>query len=1039
VTDDDLRNPVMNKQTLYSVIACLFIISGATGLVYQIAWFKYLSLFLGNTTYAQTVVLATFMGGLAIGASLWGRRADQARSPLTLYARLEFLIGLYCLAYPSLLGVSKNIFISVVHSLQLPSDGSAVLMLKLLISALMLLFPTILMGGTLPVLVRFISGSVEESGKNVAILYFLNSLGAVVGSLLGGFFLIQIVGLQLTVISAGIVNVMIAGIAFLLSKRTVNLVTAPENAKLPDSSPATDRQVMLAVGVAGISGLAAMIYEVAWVRLLIPVLGSSTNSYTLMLVAFISGITIGSWIVSALIDRIRSVPGALAMCQIGVGVAMALMLPVYGRIPYIYWQLGALLTRVEGTYSIFLLLQFIVGFAIMIVPTIFLGMSLPFASRIATRSVTVLGTSVGTVFSINTLGTVVGSLGAGLVLIPLIGVRHAMEFGFVLNLACGVVLAFNNEKFSALARGAIASLAVAVTLIAVVFGPNWNETVALSGVFRQVSGNRTPPSSYSEFLKIAAANKVLFYKEGASATVGVVEHPTATGTQNVLLINGKADASSVSDLPTQVLLAQVPMMFHPSPDTVLVIGFGSGVTVGSVLTHPVKLVESIEISPEVIAASKYFEPTNRQPLADPRVRLYVDDALAYLHLANPDYDVIISEPSNPWIAGIGNLYSTEFFRACRSKLRPGGLMVQWFHLYEVDDETFRLVVRTFRSVFPHVTVWESLTTDVLLVGSLEVLTVDEPALAAKLRLESVRADLGRISIPDPATLLSLQMISERPLREYGSAGPLNTEDKPLLEHWAPKAFFLNKGVTAIERFDERRVFGRSDLLLDQVLARRPLTDSEKRNIGLLHAEPSKGSLSLAYSMLTSFLTKHPDDLNVLQTMESVCERLGRPEERMRYLQRQAALVPDDPQVLDRLAWSEFASDRGLATAFMPYDGSHAEKLMMRSIELTGDTVDYYWVRLGDLYFGTQRYQSAFDSYRKALEIRERHTPDRRVAQDVLLVQLAKCYRHLGDLGRAVGHALQAVNLNPRNEEAKDLIYSIWLFGNNNRRDTALKR
>ncbi len=322
----------------------------------------------------------------------------------------------------------------------------------------------------------------------------------------------------------------------------------------------------------------------------------------------------------------------------------------------------------------------------------------------------------------------------------------------------------------------------------------------------------------------------------------------------------KLTLSSIGDLPTQVLLGQVPMMFHPQPDTVLVIGLGSGVTVGSVLTHPVKLVESVEISPEVVAASKYFEHVNNRPLADPRVRLYVDDALAYLTLATTSYDVIISEPSNPWIAGIGNLYSTEFFEVCKQRLKSHGIMVQWFHLYEVDDETVRLVVRTFRSVFPHVTLWQSLTTDVLLVGSSEALQVDEEKLARKLSIEKVKADLARIQISDPASLLSLQMISERPLREYASSGPLNTEDKPLLEYRAPKAFFVNRGVTEMSRFDERRVFGRSDLLLDQVLAKRPLSDDEKLNIGLMHVQPNRGDLAIAYSMLSDFLASHPTNL-----------------------------------------------------------------------------------------------------------------------------------------------------------------------------------
>jgi spermidine synthase len=1031
--------PLMNKQTIYGVIATLFIISGATGLVYQIAWFKYLSLFLGNTTYAQTVVLATFMGGLAIGASLWGRKADQSKSPIKLYAGLELFVGIYCIVYPALLSVAKIAFIAIVHAFQLPSDGGTVLILKLFISAVMLLFPTILMGGTLPVLVRFISNSIEESGKNVATLYFLNSLGAVLGSLLGGFFLVQMAGLRATVIAAGVVNILIAGVAFLLGKNMPVMPSLREEAEPIIERSTTDRQALLAVGVAGVSGLAAMIYEVAWVRLLIPVLGSSTYSYTLMLVAFISGITIGSWLVVVSIRKIRNLFGALALCQLGVGLSMAVMLPVYGRIPYVYWHLGAILTRSEGTYPIFLILQFMVGFFIMIIPTIFLGMSLPLASRIATRSVVVLGKSVGTVFSVNTLGTVIGSLAAGLVLIPLIGVRHAMEVGFVLNLLCGIVLSYFDQASSRGRRIVLTGLGVVLTAGTISLGSNWNQSIALTGVFRQFGGNRTPPASYAEFEKIAESYKVLYYKEGASATVGVVEHVGSFGIQNVLLINGKADASSVGDLPTQVLLGQVPMMFHPQPDTVLVIGYGSGVTVGSVLTHPVKRVESVEISPEVVAASKYFEHVNHQPLSDPRVRLFVDDALAFLKLATTNYDVIVSEPSNPWIAGIGNLYSTEFFEVCKARLKSHGLMVQWFHLYEVDDETFRLVVRTFRSVFPHVTLWQSLTTDVLLVGSSEVLTVDGEKLAAKLKIEKVKADLARIQISDPATLLSLQMVSEGPVREYASSGPLNTEDKPLLEHWAPKAFFVDRGVIEINRFDERRLFGRSDLLLDQMLAGKSLTDEEKLNIGMFHAQPTKGNLSIAYSMLADFLLAHPKDKPTLEAISSLCERLGRPEERIRYLEREVALVPENPALLEQLAWAEYLEKRNLATAFTSFDASRVEKLLKRCVDLSADTVDLYRVKMGDLYFGIQQYQPAFENYRKALQIRERYASDPSVRQDNLLLQLARCYRHLGDAGRAVGYALQAANLNPRNEEARDLVYAIWLFGSNNRRDTTLKR
>ena len=292
----------LSRETVHSMIGVLFVISGALGLIYQIVWFKYLSLFLGNTTYAQTIVLATFMGGLAIGSAWWGRMVDHAKHPLRLYALLEVGIGFYCLLYPRILELLKNAFISIVISAQLPSDGTMVLLLKFLTSLCSLLIPTILMGGTLPILVRFISHKLNESGRNIAVLYFLNSLGAVIGSVLAGFFFIRILGLSTTVYTAAVMNLFIGGFALVLSAVSME----QENSKAEESENPEilfpRREIMIAGAVAGISGLAAMIYEVAWVRLLIPVLGSSTYSFSLMLVAFISGITIGSFIVSSLVQ-----------------------------------------------------------------------------------------------------------------------------------------------------------------------------------------------------------------------------------------------------------------------------------------------------------------------------------------------------------------------------------------------------------------------------------------------------------------------------------------------------------------------------------------------------------------------------------------------------------------------------------------------------------------------------------------------------------------------------------------------------------------
>ena len=542
----------LSRQTVHSIIGILFVVSGALGLVYQIVWFKYLSFFLGNTTYAQTIVLATFMGGLAIGSAWWGRKVDSTSQPLRLYTYLELGVGIYCLMYPKFLALLEHVFISIVVSAQLPSDGFVVLLLKLLISLCSLLLPTILMGGTLPVLVRFISRGLDESGRNIAVLYFLNSLGAVVGTILAGFFLIRLLGLSATIYTAAVLNLGVGGVALALTfLATVPEIDAPNEIEEP-AIHFPRKEVLIAMLVAGISGLAAMIYEVTWVRLLIPILGSSTYSFSLMLVAFISGITIGSYIVSFLVRRLKNLSALLAWCQVGIVLSMIATVPFYMRVPYEFWKVASLLTHSEATYTIFLAIQFFLCFVLMIVPTIFLGMSLPIAARITSRSMEVLGTSVGSIFAINTLGTVLGSLAAGFVLIPLVGIKHTIEIGIACNFLAALLIILWSGSISRRHLKIACSIIFLFLLSYEVFVPGWNSSTMLSGVFRRIHVSTPVPPSYSDFVNNEKSRKVLYYKEGTMATVGVVESGAIHDIQRSLVINGKVDASSKGDLPTQV-------------------------------------------------------------------------------------------------------------------------------------------------------------------------------------------------------------------------------------------------------------------------------------------------------------------------------------------------------------------------------------------------------------------------------------------------------------------------------------------------------
>ena len=1017
----------MSRSNLHSVLAFLFVVSGAVGLIYQVVWFKYLALFLGNTTYAQTIVLATFMGGLAVGSALWGRKADREVNLLMLYAWLELGIGLYCFAYPAVIEVVQHMFIRTVVGLDLPSGSGAVLGLKLVASMGSLLFPTILMGGTLPVLVRFTSDHLEEAGRNVAILYFLNSFGSVIGAALAGFFFIRLIGLAATMYSAASVSVLIGLAAFSLTRVRAGGVAPKEANTASEGAGAVfpRAQVIAAIAVAGMSGLASMIYEVTWVRLLIPVLGSSTYSFSLMLVGFISGITIGSLIVSRLVQRSERLMSLLAWCQFGIVGSLIVTIPWYSRIPYAFWTVAHILTRSETTYPIFLLLQFGFSIVIMIVPTIFLGMSLPVATRIAARGVHVLGRSVGTVFSVNTIGTVVGSLAAGLVMIPLIGVKHAMEIGIGVNLLAALLaLGFSGER--RLRQWAVAGAAIVMVSAYLALAPQWSRGAMLSGVFRQVNSNIAPPKSYAEFMGAALSTRVLYYREGSSATVGVIESEPPAAVQRVLIINGKADASTVGDLPTQVLLGELPLLFHPDPKSALVVGLGSGVTAGSMLRHPVERVDCVEISPEVVDASRYFEAASGAPLRDPRMHLHVEDALAYLKITPHRYDVIVSEPSNPWIAGIGSLYTTEFFEACKQRMNPGGMMVQWFHLYEMDDELFRMVLRTFRASFRWVSLWQTMSTDVVLIGTNTKFTPDLVQLAVRMQRPGVRDDLRRIDIDDPAVLLTLQILSDPTVVRYDGTGPLNTEDHPRLEYQAPEAFFVNRGVTSILRVDERMNFDSSIVALRTSAWRKSLTDDDLCRIGMLHMEPNRGNPLFGYSVVRDYLSRHPNDTAALRAMVNGAERLKRVEDAMEYLEELVKLKPRDPEMLSRSAWMRYSYERTRANSITGFDTREYEDLLRRSVRLVQDTVDRYRVLLGDLYYGTQRYALAQDQYARGIQIRETHAPDPTMREDALFLQLARCLVQTGHRDQAIGYALQAANLNRNNREAVDLVYTLWM-------------
>jgi len=886
----------LSKQTIKTILAIIFIVSGITGLIYQIVWFKYLSLFLGNTTYAQMTVLAAFLGGLALGNYFLGKRADAISNPVKVYALLELFIGVYCFSYPFLSSLVGNSFLQIASQLNLSSQNILFSVLRFFVATTLLLLPTIAMGGTLPVLSKYFVSNLNGSGKDIALLYFLNSFGAVIGVLFAGFILIKEFGLATTCYIAAILNVLIGIFGFILSLVIKN-VSSENDPPIKESASSNPTEylsikiIKIVMLVSCLSGMAALLYEMVWTRLLINFFGSSTYSFSIMLAAFILGITIGSWILTqASLTKFNKIK-ILTFSQTAIGLTTMAVLLFYERLPYVLWKASAIFSKTPQSFEIFLFVEFLICGALILLPTIFMGISLPAAAEAVSIEKNGIGSAVGKIFSVNTIGTVLGVIITGLVFIPYFGIKKTFEIGIAINFLSSIILLWSYNLFKIRTKFIFSFLCLCSFFIYAAMFSNWNRSVISSGVFKSFSSS--PPASYADFLKTASNEKIIFYEEGVNATVAVTQS-LSDSTLKSLIINGKPDASTYFDMPTQVLLGQIPMMLHPNPKKVFVVGFGSGTTIGSILTHPVEKVICAEISKEVINAASFFTKENNNCSNDKRLSLINEDALTLLKLSKDKYDVIISEPSNPWIAGIGTLFSKEYFQKCLDRMNDDGIMVQWFHVYDTDDSIVQLVLNTFSSVFPYAQIWNSVSNDIILVGSKKNIQLNIKSLETKFAAPKISNDFKRILMPNLFTFLSCQSSSPRGFFEMSEKLPLNTETHPLLEFLAPKSFYVGKQSSYIYKYDEKFDTLSNSLLIKDFIKNRPvrkdeILDAVKYNL--------KYSLNFRYCFgLSRYLReKYPDDYETNYYYAISLEKFGLLNQTTPILEKISASFPDSIQ------------------------------------------------------------------------------------------------------------------------------------------------
>jgi spermidine synthase len=763
-------------------------------LVYQVAWGKALGLVFGHTVYAIATVLAVFMGGLALGSAYWGKSSERSANSIRLYGWMEIAVAAGgALSLAGLAGV-RSLYLHAYHLVA--GSVPALLLLRFAGSAIVLLLPTFLMGGTLPVLVQGVTRTSAELGRRVSRLYWVNTFGAVAGTLAAGFLLLPTLGQRRTVGVAALLNILAGTIALVLARSvptTHESAVRAASAELRGAAP--PHSTFLLASFALVGGT-AMAYEIGWTRLLATYLGSSTYAFTLMLATFLAGIVIGSLLFEAWSARAHAITETgYALTQTLTALGALGFLTFYEYFPTL---LGTLLRATHDTFGGLVLAQCIISALTMLPTAVIFGFNFPLVTvLIARRSglqaeYSAHGAAVGRAYAANTLGAILGATSVGFFLMPRIGAFRLLAMTAAANLALALILrmrAARAESGQAVQRQWLAAACNAALLAAVCF-------LTFSGAFYDPAVATFAAVMYYDIYggKLTAAEQaatvdVVFAEDGLNATISVgrAEDYIAERT------NGKVDASN-KDTLTQYMAGHLGMIFHPAPRRVLVIGFGSGMTVASVARYrEVEHIDCVEIEPAVVHAAPHLEQLNRGVTRDLRVRIIFDDARNYLLSTREQYDLIISEPSNPWIAGVSALFTDEFYAQARAHLRPGGMLVQWVQGYALFPDDFRMVLSTFVPHFPRVTLWRGESPDYLLFAQTDL----QPLRLERLRRlwsdEGLQKDYDALDIMEPEGLLAFHRLDDVDLRRLLDPALRNTDDNSRLEFRAPRAL-LSRGL-----------------------------------------------------------------------------------------------------------------------------------------------------------------------------------------------------------------------------------------------------
>jgi spermidine synthase len=772
----------------------LTLLTGFSGLVYEVTWQKYLATLLGSHGEATAAILAIFLGGLSVGYSLFGRVTRQLverarrnhRAPrlLLFYGLIEAGIGVYALLFPLLFGVAQSI------SLWVPTGaGGFAFGFDVLLSALLIGPPAVLMGGTIPILTLGLAGSREQSTQIHALIYGCNTAGAFVGALAGAFILIPRLGLEGVLYAMGLLNG-VAGFAFILLDRFGERV-APDLEHGPASSSASIQNFGIYASAALLAGFAMMALQTTFNRIGGLAFGASHFTFAIIVAVFVLCIALGSFTVSLFRNISRS---AILITQWALVLFLLALYKHVENAPYWAHIVRVVFRDVDQIFYPFHIASFACIFLILMIPIGLSGALLPLLFHHLRGEVGNLGSVAGRLYSWNTVGSLIGALFGGYLLL------FWLDLHQIYRIALGALIleaALLTGLLYRISYRKIAAFVLLPALIGLFVLPEWSPVRLSAGLFRR----RAPqPESFvgaEAFFDRKAVSPIVFYDDGPTSTVTVRDSARKTDRLNLsIYLNGKSDGNLIADYPTMSLLALIPALMVDKVERAFVIGLGTGVSAGELgRLGESKEVHVAEISTAVIEASPLFSGGNQGTAENPKVSIRRGDAYRTLMRTDGKYNVIVSEPSNPWVSGVEMLYSLEFLKAAREHLAPGGVYAQWMHLYALNEETIELVLRNYTEVFPFVSVWITQPRDLLLIGfDSPDRALDLAAIRKRFKNPDIAAGLKRAKVGSLPALLSRELVPIGVLHAADLEGPFHTLRFPRLSDMAARAFVTGKDV-----------------------------------------------------------------------------------------------------------------------------------------------------------------------------------------------------------------------------------------------------